>query len=151
MKRINPDTNKPFEQGDLRDDCYRFWGYNLKKKTKEGYYCEYWRSWEKFEENLGYIVDWQKSNRDIMNAHSAKTRIKRLKREPKWLKDYFEDEIKAVYRAAKAAEDFTGIKYEVDHIVPLQGKLVSGLHVPWNLQLLPKKNNRKKGNRYHVC
>jgi len=41
----------------------------------------------------------------------------------------------------------TGIKHEVDHIIPIKGKNVSGLHVPWNLQILTKSKNAKKRNR----
>jgi 5-methylcytosine-specific restriction endonuclease McrA len=43
-----------------------------------------------------------------------------------------------------------GIKYEVDHIIPIRGNKVSGLHVPSNLQIIKAQNNAIKGNQYEI-
>ena len=63
---------------------------------------------------------------------------------PKW---YDEKKVLAVYtRAAKKTAD-TGIKHNVDHIIPLQSPIVSGLHWHKNLRVIPASQNAKKGNR----
>lgn len=59
---------------------------------------------------------------------------------PKWLNNQQLNEILAFYK--KASES----KLTVDHIIPLNGKIVSGLHVPWNLQLMTLAENAKKYN-----
>ena len=72
--------------------------------------------------------------------------IKRLQRVPLWLSEFQKKEMENFYWLAKDLEKVTGGIYHVDHIVPLQGKNVCGLHVPWNLQVLPADINMKKSN-----
>lgn len=55
--------------------------------------------------------------------------------------------IREVYAEAARLTKQTGIKHEVDHIVPLRGREVSGLHVHWNLRAIPHFENRAKGNK----
>lgn len=56
--------------------------------------------------------------------------------------------IKAIYKESKRIEQATGIAQHVDHIVPILGEDVCGLHVPWNLQILPASENMRKSNRF---
>lgn len=77
----------------------------------------------------------------------AKRRAAKLERTPNWLTEEQSREIEYFYWLAKDLERINGEPYHVDHIVPLQGESVSGLHVPWNLQVLSAKENLSKGNR----
>lgn len=79
--------------------------------------------------------------------HRAKRRTAQMQRTPPWA-DL--GAIETVYRQAVALESETGISHAVDHIIPLQGRRVSGLHVAANLQVLPATINLSKGNRFEV-
>jgi len=83
-----------------------------------------------------YSSNWSKNNRDKANAKNARRRAAKLERMLKWGKLHLKPEIEIWYRRAQLATIFMEELYEVDHIEPLQGENVSGLHVPWNLTLL---------------
>ena len=90
---------------------------------------------------------YSKNNRAIMNAIAAKRRARKLEATPSWLSNQNFEAIKEFYKEAKRLEDLFGGLYHVDHIVPLQGKSVCGLHVPWNLQVLTASENYSKSNK----
>lgn len=79
---------------------------------------------------------------------AAKRRAYKTKATPNWLDDCQKEEIKLLYLFVAERRKVTGLDLEVDHIVPLRGKTVCGLHVPWNLQVITAEENLKKGNRF---
>jgi 5-methylcytosine-specific restriction endonuclease McrA len=90
---------------------------------------------------------WQKSNKPKMSEKAMKRHTGKLKRTPSWLNSGHHFEIECVYKYCGVLRSI-GLNYQVDHIVPLQGKNVSGFHVPWNLQVISAKENASKGNHY---
>jgi hypothetical protein len=91
------------------------------------------------------------NNPEKMRHLSAKARADKFWRTPAWLTDEDRWLIEEVYDLAVQRNDCTGIEWHVDHIVPLRGKYVSGLHVPDNLQVIPAKDNLRKSNRSLTC
>jgi len=90
---------------------------------------------------------WNKRNPAKVNAASMLKKATKDKRTPRWadLK-----EIEKVYAYARTLSSLTGEKYHVDHIIPLRGKTVSGLHVHANLQVLQAKQNILKRNKFEA-
>lgn len=83
-------------------------------------------------------------NSDRYAAACAKRRADKAKATPRWADLGL---IAQVYAEAAALTTSTGVLHEVDHIVPLRGKNVCGLHVHYNLRPLTKKLNQEKSNR----
>lgn len=69
---------------------------------------------------------------------------------PNWLTELDHLFLKEIYHLAVLRSEATGVDFDVDHIIPLHGKNVSGLHVPSNLQLLPRKQNISKKNHFEL-
>ena len=89
---------------------------------------------------------WNVNNKDKCCLYATQSKLKRLSRVPKWLSKDDRKLIQSMYDRAKELTKLTGVKHHVDHIVPLRGKTVSGLHVPSNLQILQADVNMRKSN-----
>ena len=100
------------------------------------------------EHKLAYMKAYRKDKKEIANANKAKRKAATLNRTPSWLTKEDLEEMKDIYRMASRRQEVEGIAYHVDHIIPMQGKIISGLHVPSNLQILKAKDNITKGNKY---
>lgn len=94
--------------------------------------------------------DWQERNSDKVRMYKRWRYAAKNKATPAWLTDQQKLEIQHKYLLAIIHEQVTGIKWHVDHIVPLRSKKVCGLHVPWNLQVIPAKENVRKSNKFEV-
>lgn len=105
----------------FKDDYY---------KNKEKYRQKFKRDYEKF------------SHRHV--AKVAAYRSRKLNATPSYANL---DAIKAIYLLAKNLTEATGIIHEVDHIIPLQGETVCGLHHEKNLRVITRYENRKKRNK----
>lgn len=118
---------------------------NTYEKYKEEYKqrCVDWKQNNK-EKVADYNKKWIEDNRGTKNHLSNKRRANKLRATPEWA-DL--NKIQEVYIKSKELSEVLGIKLEVDHIIPLQGKNVCGLHIWENLQLLEESINRSKSNK----
>lgn len=92
--------------------------------------------------------EWARKNPDKVAEQSASKRASKLKRKPAWLTKEQKKKISEFYKVAQILSSSLDVQFHVDHIVPLRGKLVSGLHVPWNLTILPAQVNMEKSNKF---
>lgn len=93
---------------------------------------------------------YQKTNADKHCAYQAKRRADKLRATPLWLTEVDKERIQNEYKLAALQAKITGESWHVDHIIPLQGNLVCGLHVPSNLKAMRGKDNISKYNKFEI-
>lgn len=86
---------------------------------------------------------WKAKNADYIRKWALKRARQIGQATPPWLSENHVFEIERLYSLAASQIE----PHHVDHIIPLHGKTVCGLHVPWNLRVVPKADNLNKGNR----
>lgn len=136
LRKANYEKNKTHERAkslayyrDNRSDCIeKHSNYMARTKGKQKVY--------------------RKKNKALTIANTARYRAAKDKRTPPWLTEEHKEQIKAFYVKCELIQKETGVPHHVDHIIPLRGEAVSGLHVPWNLQILSAAENIAKGNRF---
>jgi hypothetical protein len=84
-------------------------------------------------------------NAGYYRSKASARKASKLKATPSWAN---QEQIKRIYVACAKINERTGIKHHVDHIIPLQGENVCGLHVENNLAIIPAKMNLQKSNKF---
>lgn len=87
-------------------------------------------------------------NKGQYNSSINLRRAAKLQATPSWLTEKQLHDITVIYNACAKVSERTGKPHHVDHVIPLQGENICGLHVPWNLAIIPAKMNLSKSNTY---
>lgn len=115
------------------------WKLNNKEKVLNSSKLYYKNNTTKCSE---LISKWKKQNKNKVNLYTSLRRSRIKFATPNCLTELDELFLVEIYDLARLRN------MEVDHIIPLKHKLVCGLHVPENLQLLTKSENSSKGNSW---
>lgn len=89
---------------------------------------------------------WATGNREKINNYNHKRRSSKINRTPKWFCEFDEFVVQEATELCHMREFYTNIKWEVDHMYPLVGEEISGLHIGINIQVIPRTLNRQKSN-----
>lgn len=125
-------------------DHFRTW--KQRNRNHRDRYMQRWRELHTQHRKESYR-QWARRNTAKVNALIAKRTAAKLRATPAWV-DHAA--IEAIYREAARLTRASGIRHEVDHIVPLRSPIVCGLHVPANLQILTSLENKRKRNHHEA-
>jgi hypothetical protein len=105
----------------------------------------------KRSERIANIARWQSQNRDLSRSYKEKNKAHRRqlsKRPAPWFGELDELVMVEARLLARMRGAVTGLKWHVDHEIPLRGRLVSGLHVWNNIRVIPATVNQTKSNHW---
>lgn len=122
---------------DKRNASQKAYRVNNKEKVNKYNKAFYHENIEYYRE---YLRNWSKDHKGYVRHKANMRRASKLQATPRWLSTEQKKAIRAIYENCPA-------DHHVDHIIPLKGEAVSGLHVPWNLQYLSAESNLRKSNK----
>jgi 5-methylcytosine-specific restriction endonuclease McrA len=100
------------------------------------------------EEKRRLQAEYKDRNVDVVRADTSVRKRRHREATPRWLTPSERLQMRELYVQARKMTELTRERYVVDHIVPLRGESVCGLHVPWNLQVITQEENLKKYNKH---
>ena len=118
-----------------------------KRRDKNAEYAKQYRL-KNTDKVAAYNKQYREDNKSRIYARNRARKHKMLMTQmPIWAN---KSEMDVVYEQARRKSQIEGILYHVDHIIPLNNNLVSGLHIYTNLQVIPAKENIKKSNTFTI-
>jgi hypothetical protein len=152
----NPDKAKRYTRKTYLNRVIRLGREEIRRKSREEYWknvskkrAELRKSYQKHsDKRKEYAKKYKKKNPHWNRMHESNRRARKLRAFPPWLSETHKYQIQLMSELARNLEKETGVKYHVDHIHPLKHENLCGLHVPWNLQVIPESENISKSNKF---
>lgn len=118
-------------------------------KSHPGYIRDYMAKWRARNPDAQKELSrrYRENNKEKILVRNRQRAIAELTAIPSWAD---KKEITRIYLDAKRITKETGVEHHVDHVIPLRGKTVCGLHVESNLQIITKEENLKKWAKFEV-
>jgi hypothetical protein len=143
----NPDKVLAYKQQYRIEKAEDIKAYRDSRKDADKVLARKWRQHNKDKVNA-YGKKWREHNQHFKTANQNRRRTLKLKATAKWDTELTDLVALEAAHLCGLRQKITGYAWHVDHVIPLNGKVVSGLHVWNNLAVIPAAQNLSKGNRY---
>jgi hypothetical protein len=152
----NPDRIKQYSKKSYRNKVNKLGINEIRRISREQYWKNVSHKRKQLRESYikhsekrrEYAKKYKKKNPHWNRMHQSNRRAWKLRAMPRWLNKNHKYQMKLMSQLARKLEEETGVKYHVDHIHPLKHENLCGLHVPWNLQVIPESENISKYNKF---